>query len=71
MTSKEAAPKPQEIKVPSKVNVSTLILSVALTFFMTIVLTTVLTWFLFGSIHTEARAAVVQDMTLVSKSVEQ
>jgi hypothetical protein len=71
MTSKEAAVKPQSLDAPKKgINWET-------------VKTVVITAFVFGSlgliggyfvsinIHSDARASVVQDMKIVSKTVEQ
>lgn len=71
MTSKEAAVKPQKIKAPKTVGRTTFYLSLALTFFVTLVAATIATWFLYTNIHGDARAAVVQDMKIVSKTVEQ
>lgn len=71
MTSKEAAVKPQDVPAPKTVNRTTFILTIALTFFTTLVVATVANWFLYTNIHSEARQAVVSDMTLVSKTVEQ
>jgi hypothetical protein len=71
MTSKEAAVKPQDVPAPKTVTVAVYILTIALTFFATAVIVTVANWFLYGSIHTDARAAVVSDIQLVSKAQEQ
>ncbi len=67
-TAKTAAVQPQEVPTPKTVNRSTFILTMALTFFATLVVVTIANWFLYGSIHTDARAAVVNDIQLVSKT---
>lgn len=67
MTSKEAAVKPQDVPAPKTVNRTTFYLSVALTFFVTLVVATVANWFLYTNIHSDARQAVVADMQVVVK----
>ena len=61
--------RPQDA-TPNTVNRSTLILSVALTFFATLALTTVANWFVYSSIHQDARRDVVTDMQMVSKDAK-
>jgi hypothetical protein len=53
---------------PKTVNRTTAILSVIIAVFATAVIVTIANWFLYGSIHADARAAVVQDMQVVSKA---
>lgn len=65
--SKETTTRPQDINAKT-VNRTTFYLSIIITFFSTLVFTTIAAWFLYGSIHTDARAAVVQDMQIVSKA---
>jgi hypothetical protein len=70
-TSKEAAVKPQEVPAPKTVTVAVYLLTIALTFFATAVIVTIANWFLYGSIHSDARSAVITDMKIVSKAQEQ
>ena len=58
--------RPQDI-TSKTVQRSTLILSIALTFFATLAATTIANWFVYGSIHQDARKDVVSDMQMVSK----
>lgn len=49
---------------------STLILSIALTFFATLAAATVANWFVYNNIQSEARANVVESIQLVSKEAK-
>jgi hypothetical protein len=71
MSNKTAAVTPQDVPAPKTVSRTTYILTIFLTIFATVVIMTVANWFLYTSIHTDARAAVVQDMKIVSKAQEQ
>lgn len=59
--------RPQDANAKT-VNRTTFYLSIIITFFATLVITTIGTWFVYEIIHTDARAAVVQDMQIVSKA---
>jgi hypothetical protein len=71
MTSKEAAVKPQEVPAPKTVAKTTHVLGILVAILATAVVVTIANWFLYESIHTDARAAVISDMQVVSKTVEQ
>lgn len=71
MTSKEAAVKPQDVPAPKTVSRATYWQSLVITFLASGVLGLVGGYFASISLHSDARAAVVQDMQIVSKSVEQ
>lgn len=57
--------KTNEVRVqdatPKTVYRSTMILAISLTFFATVVATTIGNWFMYSNIHGDARAAVYQD----------
>lgn len=55
---------------PKTVLLSTYWLSLIITFLATLVIVTIGNWFLYAEIHGEARAAVHQDIQLVSKEVK-
>jgi hypothetical protein len=63
--------RPQDVPTLKPVAGMTFILTVAVTFLATLVLTTIGCWFLFESMRVDARAAVIQDMKIISKTVEQ
>lgn len=52
------------------VNRSTYFLSIALTFFVTLVVTAVSMYFITINMRQDARASVVQDMQVISKNVK-
>jgi hypothetical protein len=71
MTNKEASVKPQDVPTPKTVTLTTAWLTNAVTCLATLVITVITCWFMFSNIHGDARAAVIEDMKLVSKTVEQ
>jgi hypothetical protein len=71
MTSKEAAVKPQDVPTPKTWNATTAWLALLVGILATLVITAISCWFLFSNIHGDARAAVLEDMKIVSKAQEQ
>lgn len=65
MSTETSRPQDANAKTFSQ---TTFYLSNIITFLGTLVLTTIGMWFLYEMIHTDARAAVVQDMQIVSKA---
>jgi hypothetical protein len=70
-SSKDAAVKPQELKAPKTVLLTTHLQSLAIIFLATASLGLIGGYFVSINVHADARQAVVQDMSIVSKSVEQ
>lgn len=67
-STQEATVKPQDVPAPKTVNLSTFVLTILLSIFATAVVVTIANWFLYTDIHMNARAAVVSDMNVVSKT---
>jgi hypothetical protein len=63
--------RPQDVPAAKTWNQTTAWLSIAVSVLATLVITTISCWFLFSNIHGDARAAVIEDMKIVSKAQEQ
>lgn len=62
--SKQDELRPQDVS-PATVRKATLILSIFLAVFATAVVVTIVNWFMYSAIQSEARALVVHDIQLV------
>ena len=71
MSKKEVTERVQEVKEAKTVSRAMAIMIATVTGLAVLVITTIACWFLFSNIHGDARAAVIQDMQIVSKSQEQ
>lgn len=60
----------KETNTMKKVNLSTAIQSNIITFFVTLVLSAIVFWFLYGGIHQDARADVVNDIQMVQTTTK-